>query len=132
MKRLWLLLGFIVVAIMLFVGAMVAFGAPAANMSGKWKIKWSRGTANNLTLTDTGGTVAGIYVNDTGEKCIATGNILPKGSIGMIIHCGKQTIWFSGSLADDVVTGNYTAEHQDNGSFKMERVICMIPEGCKD
>lgn len=115
---------------------LVTLATAQDTLSGKWKITWLQGGKPNIVnLTeDIKGHISGTYINDAKESCPVAGNtdkdiilvvICPSWSIAMAGHYDHAM----GEPSDEVV-GKYLAFGTTSGTFRMDRQICMLPEGC--
>jgi hypothetical protein len=121
--------------------------AQATNLAGKWRITWldngkSVGKPNiiNLTESSTGGKLAnlsGTFIADDGEKCTVSGlksNDSDR-QLNMKINCATWRIAITGIVAVDgqQIKGDYTVYRPSGagfGDYVMDKIICMLPEGC--
>lgn len=101
-----------------------------ASLTGKWKVTWlNGGTPNKLQLTDTDGNITGTFAADGGDSCVVAGTT-SAGIVSLQVTCAKFNIQMKGQLKEMDVTGNYVAYGNVSGEFKMEKIICWLPEGC--
>ena len=140
-KRVW-----IVVTLLAF--TLPGFcNAQATSLAGKWKITWmdsgnSVGTPNTINLTETksGGKITnlgGSFLADGGEKCAVTGMKSDDSDrqLDMKVSCATWSISITGTVAADgqKVKGSYTVHYLTGpslGDYVMDKIICMLPEGC--
>jgi len=134
--------------------ALFAFALPGisraqvTNLAGKWKITWLAngkpvGQSNTLNLTETAGTglittLGGTYIADNGEKCTVSGHKSNDSDrqLDMKVNCATWSISLTGKVAADgqQINGGYTAQYPNApslGDYVMDKIICMLPEGCK-
>ena len=108
--------------------------APAQTpaLTGKWKIAWlSGGCPNTIQLTQNPDQVSGTYTTCSNEACPVSGTIV-NGAVSLTFKCQKWDIKLEGTLASDeqAIDGTYYAYGNSTGKFKMDRIVCMLPEGC--
>ena len=129
-------------AFVILVLAVVA-SAQSHNISGKWKTTWTPagGKPNTITLTEGAGnkivSLSGTFIADSGEKCAVTGTKSNEANrqIDMKVKCADWSISMTGTIADDgqSIEGQYTAHYSSGpslGDYRMDKIICMLPEGC--
>lgn len=107
---------------------------PAANLTGKWTATWlvsgkESGTRNTIHLTDASGAISGSFVADSGESCPVEGS-LTNGNVVLHVSCAKFAIELLGQLQGLEINGSFLAYENSRGEFRMEKSICMLPEGC--
>jgi hypothetical protein len=76
--------------------------------------------------------LSGIYRDDTGNICPVKGGALAT-AFNLTAVCPKDQIEFNGAIQPDgTITGTYKYLYVglDQGTFKMEKIICWLPEGC--
>jgi hypothetical protein len=122
--------------------------AQATNLADKWRITWlasgkSVGTPNTINLTESSGTgkltnLGGTFLADDGEKCAITGHKSndTDRQLDMNVSCAKWSISITGTVAVDgqQIKGGYAVHYASGpsqGDYVMDRIICMLPEGCK-
>jgi hypothetical protein len=106
--------------------------AQTPDLTGKWKIAWmSGGCPNTIQLTQNPDQVDGTYTTCGNEVCPVSGTSV-SGAVSLIIKCQKWDIKLEGALAPDkqTIDGTYYAYGNSTGKFKMDRIVCMLPEGC--
>jgi hypothetical protein len=121
--------------------------AQRTNLAGKWRITWLAGDKPvakpniiNLTESSTGGTLAnlsGSFIADNGEKCTVSGlkSNDSNRQLDMKISCATWSISITGTIAVDgqQINGGYTVHYPSGpslGDYVMDKIICMLPEGC--
>jgi hypothetical protein len=121
--------------------------AQATNLAGKWRITWLDNgkpvaKPNTINLTESGGdgkitTLSGNYLADDGEKCAVSGHKSndTDRQLDMKVTCAKWSISFTGTVAVDgqQINGGYIAHRPAGpslGDYVMDKIICMLPEGC--
>lgn len=115
---------------LLFAALSCAASAQTTEMTGKWKATWlNGGTPNILQLTETNGVLAGAFLADGGESCPVAGTHR-EDKVSLHVTCAAWQIEMNGKLTEDGVAGDYSAYGNVSGAFKMEKMICMLPEGC--
>jgi hypothetical protein len=133
---------------MLFASTLPALShAQATNLAGKWRITWlsdgkPAGKPNTVNLTETtvGATLAtlsGTFIADDGEKCTVSGTKSNDANrqLDMKVTCGTWSISITGTIAVDgqQINGAYTVRYPTGpslGDYVMDKIICMLPEGC--
>lgn len=137
--------GFVVVMLLGFAVPVICH-AQATNLAGKWRITWlasgkSAGKPNTINLTESSSgkmtTLGGTFIADDGEKCTVSGHKSndPDRQFDMSVTCATWNIAITGTVAEDgqQVSGGYTVHYPTGpgtGDFVMDRIICMLPEGC--
>jgi len=124
--------------ILITLALALAASAQMLDLSGKWKVFWLQGgKPNAIELTeDTSARPTGFvgsYIADSGESCAVFGFRTDR-KITMRVVCEAWSINMAGVLQDDdgTIVGTYTAyDDTVSGDFRMERIYCMLPEGCK-
>lgn len=137
--------------LVLFTLASVA-SAQTNSLAGKWTIEWlqddgssySPSSKNPITLTNNGVIVGGTYINDEKEICSVKGWVRydPMQNFrvtAITVHCPSFAINLFGTVDGDTlnVSGRYgvpaSGKYKQDviGGFKMEKKICMLPEGCR-
>ncbi len=106
--------------------ASLAASASATNLTGKWRVTWVQdaNNLNDLELTQTESSIAGIYVNDSKETCKITGTVDEAGlQLALQVACKKWGIRMEGTVSADrtTVSGNYAAYLDEKGTFVMKR-----------
>ncbi len=110
--------------------AFAQTAAQSAEMTGKWRATWlSGGPPNTIQLTETKGILAGTYLADGGESCLVAGTHL-NDKVSLHVTCAVWKFEMNGKLTEDGVAGDYSAYGNVYGAFKMEKIVCMLPEGC--
>jgi hypothetical protein len=121
--------------------------AQATSLTGKWRITWldsgkSVGTPNTINLTETksGGKItnlSGSFIADKGEQCTVTGMKSDDADrqLDMKVSCATWSISITGTVAADgqQIKGGYMVHYPTGpslGDYVMDRIICMLPEGC--
>ena len=121
--------------------------AQGTNLAGKWKISWldngkDSGEPNTINLTESNGagkmtTLGGTYIADDGEKCVVSGHKSndTDRQLDMNVSCATWSISINGTVAADgqQINGGYTVHYPNGpstGNYVMNRIICMLPEGC--
>ena len=138
--------GFALLMLLAFTQAGISY-AQASDLSGKWKITWMEngkavGTANTINLTEINGagkttTLSGNFIADDGEKCSVSGHRSSdtERQLDMSVSCATWSISMNGAVAADgqQINGSYTVHYPSgphHGDYVMDKVICMLPEGC--
>ncbi len=123
--------------------------AQTTNLAGKWRITWldngksvSKPNTINLTESSTGGKLAnlsGSYIADNGEKCSVSGLKSNDSSrqLDIKISCAAWSISITGTVAVDgqQIKGGYIVHYPTGpslGDYVMDKMICMLPEGCRN
>jgi len=122
--------------------------AQATNLAGKWRITWladgkpvANGKPNTINLTEisTGKITAlsGTFTADDGEKCAVSGHKSndTDRQLDMKVVCGSWSISITGTVAVDgqQINGGYIVHYPTGpslGDYVMDKIICMLPEGC--
>ncbi len=121
--------------------------AQATNLAGKWRIKWLEngkpaGKPNTINLTEktvgaTLATLSGTFIADDGEKCTVSGTKSNDSNrqLDMKISCATWSISITGTIAVDgqQINGGYIRHLPSGaslGDYVMDKIICMLPEGC--
>jgi hypothetical protein len=102
------------------------------DLSGKWAIKWLiSGLPNRIVLEDTGGGLKGHFIAGNKEECPVSGDYSRVEGIHIQVRCKKWTAELLGQLQSDggTILGIWLIG-SNRGKFRMERVYCMLPEGC--
>lgn len=116
-----------------------------ADLSGTWKVTWSKATSkpNTLILEDTTDGITGRYIFDNGAPdCVVSGSSQGNGDDGnayLVIRCKDIKIQMSGRISSDntEVQGLYVTTVKSTsttGDFMMVKKVkrpCALPEGCK-
>ncbi|MGD0681616.1 MAG: hypothetical protein ABR990_06155 [Terracidiphilus sp.] len=140
--------GWIVVMLLTFTLPVIC-NAQTTNLAGKWRITWlasgkSVGKPNTINLTEssTGGKLAnlsGTFIADDGEKCTVSGMKSNDSDrqLDMKISCNTWSISITGTVAVDgqQINGGYIIHHTSGpslGDYVMDKIICMLPEGCSN
>ncbi len=119
------------VVALLFVFVGIA-QAQTTDLTGKWKIAWlSGGCPNTILLAQHPHHVDGAYTTCSQEACPISGTIV-NNSVTLTLKCQKFDIKLEGALSSDqqTIDGTYFAYGNSSGKFKMDRIVCMLPEGC--
>jgi hypothetical protein len=121
--------------------------AQATNLAGKWKITWLASgkpvaTPNTITLTESNGAgevtnLSGTFIADDGERCTVQGHKSndTDRQINMNVTCAAWSISIAGTVAVDgqQTNGGYTVHYPSGpsrGDYVMDKIVCMLPEGC--
>ena len=121
--------------------------AQAANLAGKWRITWLEngkvvGKPNTINMTEktvgaTLATLSGTYIADSGEQCTVSGTKSNDSSrqLDMKVTCATWSISITGTIAMDgqQINGGYIRHLSSGanlGDYVMDKIICMLPEGC--
>ncbi len=121
--------------------------AQATNLAGKWGITWLEngkraGKPNTINLTESASvgkmtTLSGTYIADNGEQCIVSGHKSndTDRQLDMTVTCATWSISITGTVAVDgqQINGGYTVHYPNGpnrGDYVMDKIICMLPEGC--
>jgi hypothetical protein len=136
------------IVMMLFVFTLpVLSHAQATNLAGKWRFTWmdagkTVGKPNNLNLTEktvgaTLATLSGTFIADDGEKCAVSGTKSNDSNrqLDMKVTCATWSISITGTIAVDgqQINGGYIRHLPSAaslGDYVMDKIICMLPEGC--
>lgn len=92
-------------------------------LSGPWLFTWD-GNAKNTNVVDLkheAGTITGIYVNDSKDKCPVAGRMSGPDAVTLFIVCPKWDIRAEGSMKDQALVGKYVAYGNSKGDFKLSR-----------
>ncbi|MGA3160424.1 MAG: hypothetical protein ABSC77_04340 [Terracidiphilus sp.] len=125
------------------------FCAQTTNLAGKWKITWldngkpvGKPNIINLTESSTGGklvNLSGTFIADDGEKCTVSGlkSNDSNRQLDMKISCATWRISNTGTIAVDgqQIKGDYTVHYPSGpsiGDYVMDKMSCMLPEGCNN
>ncbi len=133
--------------------ALLAFTLPgfshaqATNLTGKWRITLLANgkpvaKPNTINLTESANTgkmanLSGTFIADNGEQCAVKGlksNDADR-QLDMSVTCATWSISITGTVAADgqQINGGYTVHRPTGanlGDYVMDRIICMLPEGC--
>lgn len=121
--------------------------AQTTNLAGKWRITWLEngkpdGKPNTINVSESNGAgkmtnLSGTYVADNGEQCTVTGHKSNDSDrqLDMTVTCSAWSISIVGTVAVDgqQVKGSYTVHYPSGpsgGDYVMDKIICMLPEGC--
>lgn len=124
--------------------------AQATNLAGRWRITWLAngrpdGKPNTINLTektvgDTLATLSGVYIADNGEQCTVSGTKSNDSNrqLDMKISCATWSISITGTIAVDgqqikgasVVRRPSGVSFAESRDYVMDKIICMLPEGC--
>ncbi len=124
--------------------------AQATNLAGKWRIAWIPvGKPNTINLTEIPGSgtmtnLGGTYLPDSGEHCalIGTKSNGTDRQMYVEISCATWSISMIGTVAVDgqQINGGYFVHYHtgpssgeyvmDSGKFVMDKIVCVLPEGC--
>jgi hypothetical protein len=135
------------VALLLVVFTLPAIShAQATSLAGKWKITWldngkPSGVPGTITLTETDyttlGSLSGKYIADNGEQCTVSGQKSNDSArqLDMKIQCATWRIAITGTIAVDgqQIKGGvifFRPSGPDLGDYVMDKIVCMLPEGC--
>jgi hypothetical protein len=138
--------GFVVLMLLAFT-LPVTSRAQATNLTGKWRITWLDngkvvGKPNTINLTEktvgvTLATLSGTFLADDGEKCTVSGTKSNDTSrqLDMKINCATWRISITGTIAVDgqQINGGFIRHLPSGaslGDYVMDKIICMLPEGC--
>lgn len=130
-------------ALMLLSFALTA-AAQTTGVTGTWRTTWiapGDGAPNNIALTQNGTTITGTYTESVhgSYTCPVNGAVSAEGDISLDVKCsggddphGAYEIqMLSTSVSDLEIEGVYRVIGYDShGSFKMEKLLCFLPEGC--
>jgi len=140
--------GFVVLMLLAF--TLTGFShAQATNLAGKWRITWLAGgkpvakpNTINLTESNSAGkmtTLSGTFISDDGEKCAVTGHKSndTDRQLDMSVTCATWSISITGTVAVDgqQINGGYIVHYPNGphlGDYVMDKIICMLPEGCNN
>ena len=123
--------------------------AQTTNLAGKWRITWLAGgkpvaKPNTINLTESAGagkitTLSGIFIADDGEKCTVQGHKSndTDRQLDMKVSCATWSISITGTVAVDgqQINGGYIIHNPSGpslGDYVMDKIICMLPEGCNN
>ncbi len=123
--------------------------AQTTNLAGKWRITWldngkPAGKPNTLNLTEktigvTLATLSGTFIADNGEQCTVSGTKSNDANrqFDMKISCATWSISITGTIAVDgqQIKGGYIVHYPSGpslGDYVMDKIICMLPEGCSN
>lgn len=135
--------------------ALLALALPAishaqtTNIVGKWKITWLAdgkpvAKPNTINLTESKNTgqitsFSGTFIADNGEECAVTGNKSNAADrqLDMHVTCASWSISITGTVAVDgqQINGGYMVHYPTGpslGDYVMDKVVCLLPEGCKN
>ena len=121
--------------------------AQAINLAGKWRITWLAAgqpvaKPNIINLTESNGTsmittLSGTFIADDGEKCAVQGRKSNDNErqLDMSVACATWRISITGTVAVDgqQINGGYIVHYPSGpslGDYVMDKIICMLPEGC--
>ena len=121
--------------------------AEATNLAGKWRITWLANgqpvsKPNTINLTESNGTgkmtnFSGTFISDDGEKCAVAGHKSndTDRQLDMKVTCAAWSISITGTVAVDgqQINGGYTVHYPTGpglGDYVMDKIVCMLPEGC--
>jgi hypothetical protein len=108
----------------LIVGLLVALPSEAQQpLTGSWQFTWD-GNAKNTNVVDLkheAGTITGIYVNDSKDKCPVAGRMSGADSVTLFIVCPKWDIRAEGAMKDQALVGKYVAYGNSKGEFRMSK-----------
>jgi hypothetical protein len=138
--------GWIVVILLTFTLPGIC-NAQTTNLAGKWRITWldngkSVGKPNTINLTESStgvklANLSGTFIADDGEKCTVSGlkSNDSNRQLDMKISCGTWSISITGTVAGDgqQINGGYTVHYPTGpslGDYVMDKMTCMLPEGC--
>lgn len=137
--------GFAVVMLFAFTLPVLSH-AQATNLAGKWRIKWLDngkvvGKPNTINLTEsiTGKmtTLSGTFLADDGEKCTVSGHKSndTDRQLDMKVTCATWSISITGTVDVDgqQINGGFILHRPSGpslGDYVMDKIICMLPEGC--
>ena len=137
--------GFVVLMLLAFAVPVISH-AQATNLAGKWRITWlasgkSAGKPNTINLTESSTgkmtTLGGTFIADDGEKCAVSGHKSndTDRQLDMSVTCATWSISITGTVAEDgqQINGGYTVHYPTGpglGDYVMDKIICMLPEGC--
>jgi hypothetical protein len=112
------------------------------DLSGRWGVTYEGGSERpgvHITLFVSTATaehpmdeLSGIYKDDTGSICPVKGGAF--GNVfNLTVVCSKDQIEFNGTIQPDgnIITGTYKMGMESGRTFKMEKISCWLPEGCK-
>lgn len=94
------------------------------DLTGSWMFTWDNDDKNTnpVTLKHEAGTITGIYINDSKEKCPMVGRLGSAASLILVIMCPGWDIKSEGSIASPgLVTGKYLAYGDSAGEFRLSR-----------
>jgi hypothetical protein len=137
--------GFVLLMLLAFALPGVSH-AQATNLAGKWRIKWldngkPAGKPNTINLTESSTgkitTLSGTFIADDGEKCAVSGHKSndTDRQLDMKVTCATWSISITGTVDVDgqQINGGYM-RHLPSvsslGDYVMDKIICMLPEGC--
>jgi hypothetical protein len=122
--------------------------AQTTNLADKWRITWLAsgkpvGTPNTINLTESKDAgkmtnLGGTFIADDGEKCSVAGHKSndTDRQLDVTVSCATWSISITGTVAVDgqQIKGGYAVHYPSGpsqGDYVMDRIICMLPEGCK-
>ena len=106
--------------------ASASFATP--DLGGQWTVRWpgaGQHSENAMSLIQSGDSVTGNYINDSGDSCAVTGAVTgATNRIRLHIACARWSIDMDGTIASDgrSAAGDYQA-YQSNqvGQFSMSK-----------
>ncbi len=106
---------------------LTASQTDAADLAGRWLIRWGDNPKNEnaLSLSGRNDRLAGTYINDSKNSCTVTGNINQQsGEFALTIVCPAWDIRMQGSKATDgkSAAGSYQAYVNSRGKFTMRKM----------
>jgi hypothetical protein len=116
-------------------------------LAGKWRITWlangkpvSKPNTIKLTESINAGKMtnfSGTFISDDGEKCAVAGHKSndTDRQLDMKVTCAAWSISITGTVAVDgqQINGGYTVHYPSGpslGDYVMDKIVCMLPEGC--
>jgi len=107
--------------------AMTAGQTGAAELAGRWLIRWDDNPKNEnaLSLSARNDRLTGTYINDSKNSCTVTGNInVRTQEFALTIVCPAWDIRMHGSGAGDgrSAAGSYQAYVNSRGKFTMRKM----------
>ena len=123
--------------------------AQVINLAGKWRITWLQNgkpvrKPNIINLTESNGVgkvtnLSGTYIADDGKECAIQGHKSndPDWQIDLNVSCAAWNLSITGIAAVDgqQIKGGYVVHYPSgpsSGDYVMDKIICMLPEGCNN
>ncbi len=118
-------IGTVIMLVLAFASPAMAQQRPATDFTGSWLFTWQNDAknSNRATMKHEAGTITGIYINDSKEKCPLVGRLVSSGTgVVFTIMCPGWDIRADGSIKDaQSVDGRYVAYGSSTGEFSMVR-----------
>lgn len=136
------------IAFMLFAFTLPGIShAQKTDLAGKWRITWlangqPTSKPNTIKLTEstigvTLATLSGVFIADNGEQCTVSGTKSNDTGrqLDMKVTCSAWSISITGTVAVDgqQIKGDYMVHYPSGpalGDYVMDKIVCMLPEGC--